>query len=1032
MNNLNFLREEPPLNWLDYFVDRKKFDKFLKSEKSDSKQFSALANQFTEQAMSIDKECDTLVRKEYDEEDLAYNRCKSAQLWICALSCFASVNWNLDLMKQCCNIISMKALLNRLIEFCYPTKAINSNDDILLVLSELHAESKVEFEKPEQLFACWLYATWLLKVDVDGRFPETIAKPTVSNPLNQFDANLMQAEQFKNCTAELRRCVESAEKLLKRILENNRKVHMIIPTKDCFLEALSKEPNLTIDSILNSGNMSTASIPVLNFQMSNMRLDHNGLTLTVLYSLMCSHFAAGKVHEARNDLERIVKNWPKCKKGLMNNVVLGINENDLAGYCEAYCITHSFYNSIPRFENELMFEAVSEKALDILDNCSLVHRLECQRVACTSESALMNDILAENIVSEYNNDFPATLNTLTKLAANKPALSHLITICLRLMKRRTKSQVMKEVIQFLCTKIPNFAEEFKNVSPDCAKECLGNFNDISRRPIHPLPNVATIKEFLNGGTDVWRLIVSFDMNEIKSLFAKMTGKMTVPHRFRISRMIGDVMSAAASQVNFEHINLLLGKLEQLAVIGDGAQWRTFCNDCVKEMGPLGKIQEIQVRFAFDAVRVQLECWHARFSRVSNNAQFVHVTQALNSTVKALIQSSMTSPVTMGKMMLHTVTFFINTSEWDFLLRSFVKVKSPFLDAAKMIAAYMTSTDPAVARQIVEGPWWHVMNSTFQEYPSSSKRRNDGSLVREQAKQLLTRTQFLDMLRLIKEYRTISFLISFLAKMFGAAGNTKVRKESDGLMSGQDINKDIFVEHPDYWQSSFEKKGSDDEISFNLTFLIECLDTVFKNALIVNPINAFWLRSYADFCFACDKFADALVLYMEACVACSDSLMRPLPDNVVDDVASSPILIVLLVAKMWLKVQRCLRISGAETLSVLICQLMRNPIERYVPTASSLMETHGDTLDACTAYFPLISDINLAEFMSDVYEKLHLHKKEQLLLRAISVPEINSHNMSQLERFRRRERFLLVLFSRYIITIIGTLDTQNEKVMIIDK
>lgn len=38
---------------------------------------------------------------------------------------------------------------------------------------------------------------------------------------------------------------------------------------------------------------------------------------------------------------------------------------------------------------------------------------------------------------------------------------------------------------------------------------------------------------------------------------------------------------------------------------DGTQWRTFCNDCVKEMGPLGKVQEIQVRFAFDAVRVQV-------------------------------------------------------------------------------------------------------------------------------------------------------------------------------------------------------------------------------------------------------------------------------------------------------------------------------------------------------------------------------------------------------------------------------------------
>lgn len=32
---------------------------------------------------------------------------------------------------------------------------------------------------------------------------------------------------------------------------------------------------------------------------------------------------------------------------------------------------------------------------------------------------------------------------------------------------------------------------------------------------------------------------------------------------------------------------------------------------------------------------------------------------------------------------------------------------------------------------------------------------------------------------------------------------KMKKEFDGLSSGQDINKDIFVEHPDYWQSSFE-------------------------------------------------------------------------------------------------------------------------------------------------------------------------------------------------------------------------------------
>lgn len=55
---------------------------------------------------------------------------------------------------------------------------------------------------------------------------------------------------------------------------------------------------------------------------------------------------------------------------------------------------------------------------------------------------------------------------------------------------------------------------------------------------------------------------------------------------------------------------------------DGTQWRTFCNDCVKEMGPLGKIQEIQVRFAFDAVRVQVDFFRAMPDNVSPNGNVI--------------------------------------------------------------------------------------------------------------------------------------------------------------------------------------------------------------------------------------------------------------------------------------------------------------------------------------------------------------------------------------------------------------------------
>lgn len=56
-----------------------------------------------------------------------------------------------------------------------------------------------------------------------------------------------------------------------------------------------------------------------------------------------------------------MKNWPKYKKEAMNNVVLGINESDLAGYCDAYGITHSYRLSTPRSQNKLMSGVVSEE-----------------------------------------------------------------------------------------------------------------------------------------------------------------------------------------------------------------------------------------------------------------------------------------------------------------------------------------------------------------------------------------------------------------------------------------------------------------------------------------------------------------------------------------------------------------------------------------------------------------------------------------------------------------------------------------------
>lgn len=61
-----------------------------------------------------------------------------------------------------------------------------------------------------------------------------------------------------------------------------------------------------------------------------------------------------------------MKNWPKYRKNVIDNVILSINEDDLAGYCGAVGVTHCFSTS--HSQNELMSAVVSDKVyISILD-----------------------------------------------------------------------------------------------------------------------------------------------------------------------------------------------------------------------------------------------------------------------------------------------------------------------------------------------------------------------------------------------------------------------------------------------------------------------------------------------------------------------------------------------------------------------------------------------------------------------------------------------------------------------------------------
>uniref|UniRef100_A0A0N5B094 INTS8 TPR repeats domain-containing protein n=1 Tax=Syphacia muris TaxID=451379 RepID=A0A0N5B094_9BILA len=73
--------------------------------------------------------------------------------------------------------------------------------------------------------------------------------------------------------------------------------------------------------------------------------------------------------------------------------------------------------------------------------------------------------------------------------------------------------------------------------------------------------------------------------------------------------------------------------------------------------------------------------------------------------------------------------------------------------------------------------------------------------------------------------------------------------------------------------------------------------------------------------------------------------------------------------MWTKVQKCLRFCGQETLAMIVCQQMRDPTEHYASSAKMLLDSDGHTLDACSACFPAVMSVEVAEFINGIFDLL---------------------------------------------------------------
>ncbi|KAJ1363782.1 hypothetical protein KIN20_023717 [Parelaphostrongylus tenuis] len=153
IQNLNEYWGPPEENWIDYFVNARKLSELL-SVPGNKEAVGRLCLQFAEQAAGTQKDGELQISKGSCNEDIQFTHRKAACLFLCAMACFAYIDWDLDyLIDKFNEILSVRILVENFLALC------RSRDSSCNVK-----------------FADWLCARWTLSVDRRYRIPPPPAK----------------------------------------------------------------------------------------------------------------------------------------------------------------------------------------------------------------------------------------------------------------------------------------------------------------------------------------------------------------------------------------------------------------------------------------------------------------------------------------------------------------------------------------------------------------------------------------------------------------------------------------------------------------------------------------------------------------------------------------------------------------------------------------------------------------------------------------------------------------------------------------
>lgn len=239
-------------------------------------------------------------------------------------------------------------------------------------------------------------------------------------------------------------------------------------------------------------------------------------------------------------------------------------------------------------------------------------------------------------------------------------------------------------------------------------------------------------------------------------------------------------------------------------------------------------------------------------------------------------------------------------------------------------------------------------------------------------------KFLDKM---KDPFVITILLSMLSKMHN--------------LLRDDSNMELSIENFHLWPLSISNVNG-----YNIKSLAESLSQLLKIGLKMYPMNIPWIKLQGDLEFVNGNNEAAMKYYVQSIIIATEYCSLPIQRPLIDE-------------NIIRKMIKCSSNLGCYLQSAVLCQFTEE-ID-YTMAFKCLQEKPGNFQDAMDAYYSLIWDSTLLEYIINLHYKKGEHKRKLQAISFIRQLELNSNNSEDIKQKAaaiRKIKFIRSLASQF--------------------